>query len=87
MQVTLTQTEYRALNALRGLPQGAHMLVMCSLPTATGATLEGSDDDFSEILSFIGEQMADGMLSETAERALRSMCLKIDPDCADWLGM
>ncbi|MEQ1564803.1 MAG: hypothetical protein ABMA64_04110 [Myxococcota bacterium] len=27
MKVALTKAEYRAVNALRGLPEGAHMLV------------------------------------------------------------
>jgi hypothetical protein len=31
--------------------------------------------------------MADRLLSLTAARALRSMCVKIDPGCAEWLGM
>ena len=87
MKVSLDKSEYRALNGLRGLPEGAHMLVMCSRPTTTGATLVGSADTLDELVSAISEQIADGMLSATAVRALYSLCVKIDPDCADWLGM
>jgi hypothetical protein len=87
MKVAVNKGEYRALNALRGLPEGAHMLVMCSSFTETGGLLEGSEEDFEELVSFIGGEMADGTLSLTAARALRSMCLKIDPGCAEWLGM
>jgi hypothetical protein len=87
MKVTLTKAEYRAVNALRGLPERAHMLIMCSKFTETGGVLEGSEAAFEDLVSFVGEEMADGMLSATASRALRSMCVKIDPDCADWLGL
>lgn len=88
MTITLTKAQYRAVNDLRGLPEGAHMMVMCSRPTDKGGgILEGDEADFDELVSFIGESLADGMLSETKARPLRSLCVKIDPDCADWLGM
>ncbi|GEM_PF-6216416 len=41
MKVELDKAQDKALNALRGLPQGAHMLVMCSRITASGCILEG----------------------------------------------
>jgi len=87
MTLTLTKAEDRALNALRGLPEGAHMLVMCSRRAETGVILEGPVEDFDELVAFIGDQLADGLVSATAERALVSLCVKIDPDCEDWLGM
>ena len=87
MKVTLSKTQYWAVNDLRGLPHDAHMLLMCSHPTATGGPLEGPDQAFEELVSFIDEKMAVGMLSATATRALLSLCIKIDPECADWLGM
>lgn len=87
MKVSINKSQNRALNDLRGLPHAAHMLVMCSRSTPTGAELEGSDEAFAELVSFIGEEMAEGMLSPAASKALRSMCVKIDPECADWLGM
>jgi len=87
MKVTLSKTQHRAVNDLRGLPHDAHMLIMCSRYTATGGTLEGSEKAFEELVSFISEEMAEGMLSATAARALMSLCIKIDPECADWLGM
>ncbi len=87
MKVTLTKAQYRAVNALRGLPQGAHMMIMCSSATETGGVLEGSKADFEELVSFIGEELAEGMLSAASGRALGSLCIQIDPGCADWLGM
>lgn len=86
MKMSLAKAEYDAVNDLRGLPHASHMLVMCSRPTREGGVLEGSDDAFAELVSSIGEAMADGMLSAGAARTLRSACLIIDPDCADWLG-
>lgn len=87
MKVSLDKSEYRALNGLRGLPESAHMLVMCSRMTATGGTLMGSVHAFDELVNDISVQIADGLISATAARALYSLCVKIDPDCADWLGM
>ncbi len=88
MKLSLTKAEYRAVNALRGLPDGAHMMVMCSNFNDDGSgELEGDEDDFAELVSFVGEEMAEGRLSATASRALRSLCVRIDPGCADWLVM
>lgn len=86
MRVSVTTAQYRALNDLRGLPDAAHMPIMCSLPTETGGQLDGSDEAFEELVSFIGPEMSEGLLSATASRALRSLCVKIDPRCAEWLG-
>lgn len=86
MRVTLNKTQYRALNKLRGLPDGAHRLIMCSRSTPTGGTLQGSEKAFDELVEFISTEIAYGMLSATATKALASLCVKIDPDCADWLG-
>jgi hypothetical protein len=87
MKVSLNKSQYRALNDLRGLPEAAHMLLMCSLLTDTGGVLEGDEEAFAELVSFIGAEMAEDMLSATASRSLRTLCLKIDPGCAEWLGM
>ena len=86
MRLSLNKTQYRAVNDLRGLPDGAHMLVMCSEITATGGVLEGPDEAFRELVAFIGEDLAEGMLSATATRALWALCVKIDPHSAEWLG-
>lgn len=87
MKVDLNQSQYRALNSLRGLPDKAHMLIMCSKPTPTGGTLEGSKQAFDELVEFVSGEIADGMLTASATQALASLCVEIDPDCADWLGM
>lgn len=87
MKVAITKREVNALNKLRGLPADAHMLLMCAHSTASGATLEGTEEAFAELIDFIGEEMADGMVSSAAGGVLYSLCVKIDPDCADWLGM
>ncbi|MEL6346159.1 MAG: hypothetical protein AAFV53_23820 [Myxococcota bacterium] len=86
MKVTLSKAQYRAVNALRGMPYDAHMLIMCSQPTKTGGILEGSQKAFDELVTFISEEMAEGMLSASASRTLSALCVKIDPSCASWLG-
>lgn len=87
MKMAVNKTEYRALNALRGLPDGAHMLIMTSRHTDTGGELEGSEEDFEELVSFINEELAYDMLSARNARTLAKLCVKIDPACEDWLGM
>jgi len=87
MQVTLTKAQHRAVNALRGLPAGAHMLVMCSSSTESGGILDGNSNDFDELVSHINEELADGTISASASRTLAAVCVKIDPSSADWLGM
>ncbi len=87
MRAALNKTQDRALNKLRGLPHAAHMLIMCSRHTPTGSVLDGSEDAFDELVQFISGEIADGMLSAADTRALAPLCVKIDPDCADWLGI
>jgi len=57
------------------------------LMTSGVDSLEGSQEAFDELVEFIGEELAEGMLSATNARALHALCLRIDPSCADWLGM
>jgi hypothetical protein len=87
MRIDITQRERRALDKLRGLPSGAHMLLMCAHRTESGATLEGSEEAFTELIDFISEELADGMVSAASGAVLYALCVRIDPDCADWLGM
>lgn len=86
MKLTITRTQWHALNDLRGLPDGAHMLVMCSRPVDKGAVLEGDEAAFRELVEHIGEDLADGMLAGRAAEGLVALCLKIDPRCGAWLG-
>ena len=87
MRVAIDKREFRSLNDLRGLPTDAHMLIMCARPTPSGDTLEGSKQAFDELVSFISGEIAEGMVHETAISSLSSLCVRIDPGCADWLGM
>jgi len=87
MKIALNKSQYRAVNNLRGLPQDAHMLIMCSRATSTGATLEGSEQAFEELVAHIGEELAYDMLPARAVGPLVSLCTKIDPGSEDWLGM
>ena len=86
MKISITRTQCRALNDLRGLPERAHMLVTCSAPTEKGAVLEGDEDAFGELVAHIGDDLGEGMLTGSAAKALVALCLKIDPRCGDWLG-
>ena len=87
MKVTLDKAQFRAVNALRGLPEGAHMMVMTSRPIEAGGILEGAREDFDELVSHISEELADAMVSAASGRALASVAIAIDPDSVDWLGM
>ncbi|MEL6185865.1 MAG: hypothetical protein AAFU79_14675 [Myxococcota bacterium] len=82
----LSKPESRALNTLRGLPEDVHMMVMCSTIGPDGTILEGSEETLEELVEFIGEMLSEGMVSARDEAPLISLCLKIDPDCLDWLG-
>lgn len=86
MKISITGKQWHALNDLRGLPEAAHMLVMCSMPTENGAVLEGDKDAFDELVAHISEDLAEGMLTGGTAKALVALCLKIDPRAGDWLG-
>jgi hypothetical protein len=56
------------------------------LMTSSDDALEGSKEAFVELVEFISEELAEGMVSRANEGVLIALCLKIDPSCADWLG-
>lgn len=85
MKVTINRSEVKALNDLRGLPEDAHMMVMCMESTEDGGVLEGSETAFEALVDFIGEELAEGLVRGDP-RHLVSLCEKIDPDCVEWLG-
>ena len=88
MRITLTKAEYNVVNDLRGMPTDAHMMVMCSqmLPDG-GGVLDGTEEAFDELFHHINEDLSEGLARKRSVRALMSVCLKIYPDRADWLGM
>lgn len=87
VKVKLDLPQSRALAALRGLPARAHMLIMCARPDRSGDILEGTQDDFDELVEHISSEFAEGMVSARDAPLLYAICIKIDPNCAEWLGM
>jgi len=87
MKVKLDPSQSRALAGLQGLPARAHMLIMCSRPDPSGDILEGTQDDFDELVEHISAEFAEGMVSYRDAPLLYAICIKIDPNCAEWLGM
>ena len=75
-----------ALHVLRGLPADVHMVLMTARLTDSGAVLDGSEETFDELVSFIDEELGAGIASRSAVRPLMALCLRIDPDCANWIG-
>ena len=86
MKVTVNRSETRALNNLRGLPEDAHMMLMTMSISVDGGVLEGTAKTLQSLVEFIGELLADGMLSDPDATVLAALCEKIDPSCIDWLG-
>lgn len=84
--MTVTTAQSRALNELRGLPDDVFMMLMTARRTETGEVLQGTEETFAELVSFIADDLAEGMVSRRSVRPLRALCIAIDPDCADWLG-
>jgi hypothetical protein len=81
--VTLDKAEYRLLNQFRGLPEDAHMLVMCSRSGPDGGgVLDGDPEAFAELRSYVGEEIEQGR--PTGRRALMSMYTKLDLACAEY---
>ena len=87
LRISINKIEYRTLINLRGLPDGAHMLIMCASSTPTGAILEGSEEAFEELVAFISEELAEGLVRGRTAGTLHALGVKIDPGCADWLGI
>jgi hypothetical protein len=63
------------------------MLVMCSRTTATGGELDGRPEAFDALVSHISEDIAGKMHSVSKARTLAAVAVKIEPSCANWLGM
>ena len=85
MKSTVNMSQYRALNALRGVPDGVHMMIMCSRRTEDGAEIEGAESDFRALVEFVGEEVAEGLVVGGAARALVALCEEIEPGCSEWM--
>lgn len=83
MRISIEPREAHALHRLRGLPDGAHLLLM----TSRGDTLEGSQEAFDELVERISDDLVEDMVSRADRNTLVALCLKIDPSCVDWLGV
>ena len=86
MKIELNKTQSRPLSDLRGTPADVHMMLMTEHITTSGGTLEGSEETFEALVEFISEELEEGMLSVKSARDLKQLCIKIDPESADWLG-
>ncbi len=84
MRVQLKPAEALALQDVRGLPEAAHLLVMCM---SSDWVLEGSRASFDLLVDAISEDLADGMHAAETSRLLADICLEIDPTRADWLEL
>lgn len=87
MKLSITHREHDALHNLRGMPTSVHLMVFAARSTPSGAVLDGSRAKLDALVAFIGEELADGMVSPSDASALAALCARIDPDCLDWLGM
>ena len=86
MRIKINRSETRALNNLRGLPDDVHMMLMTMTFADDGGVLDGTKETFDFLVEFIGELLAEEMLSDRDASVLTSLCQKIDPGCVDWLG-
>ena len=87
MKVNIARAQYVALMEIYGPPENVHSMIMCSTPQDGKFILEGSAEDFEDLLSLIGEEIGDGICSKTNAKHLLSVCKKVDPSSLDWIGM
>ena len=58
MNLTLTQPEYRAVDAIFGMHPDAHHMVVCAIPTASKAwVLDGDEKEFRGLLETLYEEL------------------------------
>ena len=86
MKITLTKTQYNALDHIYGRPENVHYLIMCAKPTDKGWILEGSDETFNELLEIINEEICEVRCSQKRAKSLIAVCKKVDPKSLDWMG-
>lgn len=74
--MTVSRAQSLALNELRGLPEKVHMMLMMGQRTEAGELLQGTEETFAELVSFIAEDLAEGMVSGRSIPPLRALCSK-----------
>jgi len=87
MKINVSNAQYAALMEIHGPPENVNSMIMCCAPKAGKWTLEGDAKDFEDLLSVIGEEIGEGICSQTNCKHLRSVCKKVDRSSLDWIGM
>jgi hypothetical protein len=79
VRVELNKAEFRVVNDLRGLPQGAHFLVMTSRSTPTGGALDGPPKAFAELVAHLWEDIEEDVVPKGKLRTYLALCEKLAP--------
>lgn len=87
MKVELTNAQYYALCDIYGPPEDLHYMFMTAASAGQKHIIEGSDEEFDELLNLISEEVGEGICSQKNARHLLSVVKKIDPSSLDSMGM
>lgn len=78
MQLTLSRSESNAVYDLRGVPQGAHLLLMTGRPVGMETLLDGPNEWFDELVGHMYEELEEGLVSPARSRTLARLLERIE---------
>ena len=79
-KVTITQSQYYALNEIRGLQQDANYMVILAKKTEKGYVLEGTEETFNHLVRDLYDEVEFEMQPKSQLKHLRSLICKIEPE-------
>jgi hypothetical protein len=87
LKVELSKAQYNALLDIYGPPEAVHYMLMTAKPFTNKYVIDGTADEFEQLLNIISEEIGEGICSQTNAKHLLSVCKKVDPSSLDWIGM
>ena len=87
MEIELNKAQYTALLDIYGPPEAVHYMLMTANFVDNKYVINGTDDEFEELLNIISEEICEGTCSRKNASQLLRVCKKVDPSSLNWIGM
>jgi hypothetical protein len=87
LKIELSNPQYNALLHIYGPPETVHYMFMTAKIVNKTYVINGTNDEFEELLNVISEEIGEGNCSRTNAKHLFSVCKKVDPSSLNWIGM
>ena len=83
-RIGITKSQYRALNAIRGLDPSVHYMVIAAKQAPSGYVLEGTSETFDHLVRDLSDEILYELAPRSRLKHLRSLMTRVAPDTDLW---